>query len=540
MHEHAPAKCATASDSCRCLLPELSAEEVHKNILRCHSLKNRVHRRLLEWLYVLIVRDYAEDLGSSSPAEYVKANLGYEGSSEAYRVVEVARAVPALSRSLDAFDRGRLSWSQLKRIASVVRVDTEEAWLTYALSHKPWELKAEAEDAIRNGRRLPRKARRGLPNTIHNVVFRFSREEKEILRKALEKRAARLKLEKGEEGWRPSPEEVLNAFCLDELSAPDDLPSGFEGRPPVYMIVYQKCLDCRASHVFTKDGPVEVTEERIAEIEGEARKVTIEPEEMFVKGEAILPGKTEGDIPAGVEVKVLARHDHACAHCGRRLGLHLHHIVFRSRGGPHAMWNLAPACEGCHALIHQGVLEVFLDSLGELYWRTKADKVTALLAEEIEELASIPSAKVVLVREGTEQPVAAAPAATPPSEPAAIPSPAGDPVGSNGAAPSLPAPQAVAIPAEAEGAAEALEKLGYKAKEARKRVEAAVRILRGLGRAPTGNEILNIALRGKSFVSMELRVSADAETSSPRSIPGTGEAAGDTAKADEAGGGPGS
>src|ERR1041385_5246499 len=300
MHKHAPAKRAIAADSCRCLLPELSPEEVHRNILRCHSLKNRVHRKLLEWLYVLIARDYAEDLGAPTPADYVMENLRYE-KTEAYHVVAVARAVPCLARSLAAFERARLSWSQVKRIASVARRDTEEAWLTYALTHKPWGLKAEAKDALRNGRRLPRKARRGLPNTIHDVVFHFSREGKEILRKALEQRAARLKREKGEEGWKPSPEDVLNAFCLDELSTADDLPTGFEGRPPVYMIVYQKCLDCRMSHVLTKDGPVEVTEERIAEIEGEARKVTIEPEEMFMKGEAILPGKTEGDIPAGVD-----------------------------------------------------------------------------------------------------------------------------------------------------------------------------------------------------------------------------------------------
>src|ERR1041385_3334438 len=110
-------------------------------------------------------------------------NLRYE-KTEAYHVVDVARAVPCLTRSLAAFERARLSWSQVKRIASVARRDTEEAWLTYALTHKPWELKAEAKDALRNGRRLPRKARRGLPNTLDDVGSRFSRAGEATLGKA--------------------------------------------------------------------------------------------------------------------------------------------------------------------------------------------------------------------------------------------------------------------------------------------------------------------------------------------------------------------
>src|SRR3970282_666873 len=38
--------------------------------------------------------------------------------------------------------------------------------------------------------------------------------------------------------------------------------------------------------------------------------------------------------------------------CGSRAHLHAHHIVFRSRGGPDADWNLVTACETHHRMIH--------------------------------------------------------------------------------------------------------------------------------------------------------------------------------------------
>lgn len=38
--------------------------------------------------------------------------------------------------------------------------------------------------------------------------------------------------------------------------------------------------------------------------------------------------------------------------CGRRTGLHAHHIIYRSQGGEDTTENMVTVCNGCHDLIH--------------------------------------------------------------------------------------------------------------------------------------------------------------------------------------------
>src|SRR5260221_7189743 len=79
-------------DPVHCNLPELSAEVVHKNILRCHYLRHRVDRKLLGWLFILIDRGFFK-IHKSTPIQYVMDFLEYEGT-EAGEVVRVAMAFP--------------------------------------------------------------------------------------------------------------------------------------------------------------------------------------------------------------------------------------------------------------------------------------------------------------------------------------------------------------------------------------------------------------------------------------------------------------
>src|SRR5262249_22809159 len=151
---------------------------------------------------------------------------------------------------------------------------------------------------------------------------------------------------------RPTAEKVLLHLAKRILEAAMELksPEGSKkGLRSIWQIIYQLCPKCFECHVHTKDGPVEVPLEHVRKIEAEAEKVTIEPHELL-KGEALPSGKVNDEpVPAGVERKVLARYRNSCAICGRRGHLHLHHIIFRSKGGGNEVWNLAPACPACHA-----------------------------------------------------------------------------------------------------------------------------------------------------------------------------------------------
>lgn len=52
---------------------------------------------------------------------------------------------------------------------------------------------------------------------------------------------------------------------------------------------------------------------------------------------------------------ILKRDKWMCRHCGMRNNLHVHHIVFRSAGGPDEDWNLLVLCMSCHDGIHTNV-----------------------------------------------------------------------------------------------------------------------------------------------------------------------------------------
>jgi len=72
------------------------------------------------------------------------------------------------------------------------------------------------------------------------------------------------------------------------------------------------------------------------------------------------PNTTE--LPAPVRRLVLDRDDHACQSCGRRWGLHVHHIVPREHGGSHEFHNLLTLCDTCHTLVHDGKLRITGDA----------------------------------------------------------------------------------------------------------------------------------------------------------------------------------
>jgi hypothetical protein len=372
----------------------------------------------------------------------------------------------------------------------VATEETEEAWLEFARIHKADDLREEARDAVDSKRNLPRKGSSCLLNRRVDLKFRMSRADRELARKALEKKAAELKEMGKTKDGKPTPEGVLLALCREVLESEGSGAPGSSERTRAFCdLVFHICPDCKTHRLITEDGPVLVPTEYVEQFEGSARKVEIRLEEELVRGEALPPGETAGEVPAEVERKVLALYGRSCARCGRKLGVQIHHVIFRSRGGSNEVSNLLCLCSECHRGVHDRILEVFQDSLGNLYWRTKAEKLAVLLEKEVKELAAILSV-VVVAEKVKEQP-------TPP-----------------------PAPTA-AVQHEAEGAARVLEAIGYRRREARERVARALALLKDLGRPPTGDEILNTAIQERAL-GPGLENSARAESGSPaaRRLPG--------------------
>ena len=60
-----------------------------------------------------------------------------------------------------------------------------------------------------------------------------------------------------------------------------------------------------------------------------------------------------------VKAYVLNRDGYQCQKCKTKKGkLHIHHIVFRSKGGTDTPSNLVTLCEGCHKKLHNGEFEI--------------------------------------------------------------------------------------------------------------------------------------------------------------------------------------
>ena len=62
-------------------------------------------------------------------------------------------------------------------------------------------------------------------------------------------------------------------------------------------------------------------------------------------------------LPKDLSGAVYARDNYKCRYCGDRNGLHPHHIVFKSHGGPDTLENLITLCAwNCHRAVHDGKL----------------------------------------------------------------------------------------------------------------------------------------------------------------------------------------
>jgi 5-methylcytosine-specific restriction endonuclease McrA len=75
----------------------------------------------------------------------------------------------------------------------------------------------------------------------------------------------------------------------------------------------------------------------------------------------------------GREIRArFAEFDHRCAYCGADGDLHIEHVVPISKGGPHSIGNIIPACESCNYSKRDHDIETWYRSqsfFSELRWR---------------------------------------------------------------------------------------------------------------------------------------------------------------------------
>ncbi|MBI5851808.1 MAG: HNH endonuclease [Planctomycetes bacterium] len=94
-------------------------------------------------------------------------------------------------------------------------------------------------------------------------------------------------------------------------------------------------------------------------VEGGAFRVLVREEDQASDPlPAVEAVASDAATPPALRTKVLARDGHACRNCSSKRGLHAHHVVWRSKGGPTTLENLVTICARCHSLVHEGFLDV--------------------------------------------------------------------------------------------------------------------------------------------------------------------------------------
>lgn len=385
-------------------LPTIDPEELHRYLLKCHRLENRVRYRFIQGLYAIEVGQLYLQLGAESTQEYADEHFGWK-ATRVYDGLKIVERLEHLPLTKEAYLTD-LAYTRVKEICRVASAETEAEWIDFARKNSIKKLELEVKNAKETNRKRPRKGTFGLPGVKMRLPFTLSPEEYALIEKALKKHAKEIAQLLPDPTDEIGLKEVL--LLLAKRILETDPQSRMEGRvereDSIFTILYHRCPDCHRSHIATEDGPVEVSPEAVEQVEGRAHKVEIKPEEEVPPAEAPAPAPDaprpaiDRPNPRSLLRRLYLRDGRVCANprCRRKDHLQGHHLEARRNGGRTEIWNEVLLCPMCHSLVELGILEITGSPLTGLEFRTRGAKIAADFRAEMKEVAEIPL--VVAVR----------------------------------------------------------------------------------------------------------------------------------------------
>ncbi|MEW6747786.1 MAG: AAA family ATPase, partial [Planctomycetota bacterium] len=322
---------------------------------------------------------------------------------EARELIGTGKALLELDEIDAALRSGRISWTKARLLTRIATKETETAWLERALASNCADLEREVATAKKGER--PRDNLKGLPEPRVRLdcwLRAVTYEKWELMRAKL---SETLRREPGDDDLigfltelgLSSDRTPLPGSPPDGAAAPSLTPS----EASIYRVVIHECPTCHEARLgdgtavsaeelaLAKcDGGVECLSDRE---DGDGEEADSEDEVAGERGcgddhapdepptAETCPGDRSADksgekrgkkrgkrqsdawddpTPPWLRRKVLARDGHSCRCCGRKTGLHVHHIRWRSRKGRTRLSNLLTLCAHCHALLHHGYLVI--------------------------------------------------------------------------------------------------------------------------------------------------------------------------------------
>jgi Holliday junction DNA helicase RuvB len=339
----------------------LSAAAVHDRLATHLQRTERGQRGLAFYLAEMDLRRLHQAFGHPTTARFAEDRLGLD-ARRARELLHVGRRLLELPRIDRAFLLGHVGWSKVLLLVRAASAEHEAAWLERALKLSCRELALEVRLAREGGPPRPPGSRKGLPEVrfpVQTSVDALTHQKLDLVQKKLSAERGREIplgdllgiladgfLESEEDGTIPGRVRVSSSLyrvVLHEGSRPQ------EASAPE--LVVQTDLGPIPIDGCEDDGPL--AQVRSASVRCDADTVDASEDDVLRRadGEA-----ADRPTPSWLRDRVLLRDGCCCRSCGSRRQLMVHHIVWRSQGGPTRAWNLICLCARCHALVHAALL----------------------------------------------------------------------------------------------------------------------------------------------------------------------------------------
>ena len=269
------------------------------------------------------------DFGCSTIYDYAAQRFGFKERKTRY-LLFLGRKVKELPQIREALKTGKLGWCKATRIASVATIHDETTWLDSALSLSVSELDRRIKDGT---------------DRMASVLHFFVTDEVRVLWENGLETARRVA------GVELSPSQAFE-YMIAEFLATWGVEADAEAPPH-------------------KTTPESTASPEMAEVvNGEEVSSAAKSLPLFPFAEKIQIDAERDATGESFRRFILERDQWKCRYpgCNARKDLHVHHIVFRSQGGPNEAWNCVVLCHFHHTLLHAGQIGLKGRAPYELEW----------------------------------------------------------------------------------------------------------------------------------------------------------------------------
>jgi Holliday junction DNA helicase RuvB len=331
--------------------------------IRYHARASDASRRAAAFYLVDLDERREYKAAQCASAVQFAMRIGYT-RREARELLDVGKALEKLPLLDEAFNRGEICWSKLRKIALVATAATESKWLAFAAEKNSNEVDAAVKHA-RHGEAPPQGNGLGTRRVTFRLVYDVSAAINNVWQTALEKTMRELGAGASVQG---AIQEIAELVLRKDPEG--NVPGRRDREEPIYSVVYHVGPDGRSAWLEGEDGRIPIPLETALEAAREGEVIEVPDIDDPGDTEAILFGE-RGSVPPGERDRpttpamrraVKAREGHRCAVCRCRRAIRTHHLESLAKGGKTLIEYLAGLCDTCHSLCHEGLIRLEVEN----------------------------------------------------------------------------------------------------------------------------------------------------------------------------------